>query len=224
MPKKWRLRQTLFSRAFTTRQLNMQDVPHENVMTIQCRPGRRASGFLKSSRTGEEWAWEAARYVGYGFSFWVRTVRVTASWSCYTHPLNKQGWRLHQDYAQGIQGFARRESVFVFGLCLIAWCTSRRLLSMAPRQRISSNLLLSARTIVLFLFLGAVWVCWKVFVMLSFKRWSMIDYYIMQFFSTVCALVLLRACCFGCLGGAFFSPTEREGRADYSIQSISFDS
>ena len=54
MPKKWRLRQTLFSRAFTTRQLNMQDVPHENVMTIQCRPGRRASGFLKSSRTGEQ--------------------------------------------------------------------------------------------------------------------------------------------------------------------------
>ena len=25
--------------------------------------------------------------------------------------------RLDQDYAQGIQGFARRESVFVFGLC-----------------------------------------------------------------------------------------------------------
>lgn len=45
---------------------------------IQC-PGRRASGFLKSSRTEEEWAWETARYVGYGFSFWVRTVRVTAS-------------------------------------------------------------------------------------------------------------------------------------------------
>lgn len=117
------------------------------------------------------------------------------------------------------------ENPFLFlSFALIAWCTSRRLLSMAPRQRISSNLLLSARTIVLFLFLGAVWVCWKVFVMLSFKRWSMIDYYIMQFFSTVCALVLLRACCFGCLGGAFFSPTEREGRADYSIQSISFDS
>ena len=104
------------------------------------------------------------------------------------------------------------ENPFLFlSFALIAWCTSRRLLSMAPRQRISSNLLLSARTIVLFLFLGAVWVCWKVFVMLSFKRWSMIDYYIMQFFSTVCALVLLRACCFGCLGAAFFSQRKEKG-------------